>query len=138
MFKRKYRTENSRRYKRLKADYLVKHHIPGFPELARVSNIKDISAGGLRFWTDQSFPEGALINLNILIPALNRQILALGRIRRVRRSPSGNVDYVAVSFIELSRDDRKALNDFIEHLATTKEAPFLIDQHPIVKRVVEV
>jgi c-di-GMP-binding flagellar brake protein YcgR len=135
--KKKYSAANSRRFKRLKADYLVKYKIPGFPGDPYVSNIKDISAGGLRFWSDKGLPEKSLVQISVLLPPMDREIKALGRLVRVRPARRGFFDYVAVSFIELSQDDQNAINDFIEHISVTEAAHDLIDQFDVVKRKVQ-
>lgn len=136
MFRAKYNAMNSRRHKRLKADYLVKYQMPGSEEGPFVSNIKDISAGGVKFWTERALPEGALIQINVLLPPLDKELRALGRIVRVRSVKDAPMDYVAVNFIELDLDAQTALNDFIEYTATLAIAKDLIDFHPFVKRVV--
>ena len=133
MFEQKYRIQNTRRYKRLKSDYLVKYQEPGATEVF-VSNLKDISAGGLKFWTDQIFAEKTLLRLSVWIPPLDRKLETLGRILRVRKTKDAPIYYVSVQFIEISVDDQKILNEFIEHLATVPEAHFLIHDAPVVKR----
>lgn len=136
MFKPKFNTVNSRRYKRLKADYLLKFKLPGFEGEPVVSNIKDISAGGVKFWTDRVLPEGALIQVSVLLPPLDQELKALGKIVRVRPSKNAHIEYVAVNFLELNLDAQQALNDFIEYIASTVVADDLIDMHQFVKRSV--
>ncbi len=137
MFEKKYRTFNSRQYKRLHADYLVKYQLAGFDAEPYVSNIKDISAGGMRFWTDKIFPEGAFLNISVLFPPSENEIRVLGKILRVRQVRHGNFNYVAISFLEMSREDQQTLNDFIERLSLDPESAMLIDQHDIVERKIE-
>ncbi len=136
MFKATYNAVNSRRYKRLKADYLIKFQLPGRDGEPMVSNIKDISAGGVKFWTDQVLPEDGLIQLSVLLPPLDRELKALGRIVRVRPAKDLPLEYVAVNFLELNLDAQAALNDFIEYTATLPVAKDLIDLHQFVRRTV--
>ena len=114
MFFDRYKVKNMRRYNRFPVDYLVKYGLadsPGIEPL--VSNLKDISAGGLKFWSEHFLPEGSLLRVSVCTPPLNRVIEALARVVRVRRSPQ-NLYYIAVSFIEIPAEDQAAINQFVE------------------------
>jgi c-di-GMP-binding flagellar brake protein YcgR len=130
----KYKTKNSRQYKRLNAVYLVKYQVRGAGDQPRLTNVKNISAGGLKFVAKEFLPQEAIIKLNILVPGLERTLEAAAQVLRVRRSREGFIYSVAVKFIEISSDDQWALNQFIEDLAKDKEARLLIDHANVVVR----
>lgn len=134
LFKTKYTAANTRRYKRLKADYLLKYQLCGLEVGPELANIKDISAGGVKFWAARPMPEGSLVQLSVLLPPLDEELKAVGRIVRVRSAKNIPGEYVAVNFLELNLDAQKALNDFIEYTATTPAARDLIDHYQLVKR----
>lgn len=107
-------THDLRRFRRAAIPYLVKFQTAGSKEEPFVSNIKDISAGGLRFWTDSVFTEKTLLKIKICLPPLERVIEILGRIVRVRKAQGAGIYHLAVSFVEMPRDDQDTLNQFIE------------------------
>ena len=135
MFKKKvYKMENSRRYKRLKADYLIKYQMAGTTQEPFIANIKDISATGIRFWSDHYLQEGTLLKFSVWVPAIDRTLEGLARISRVRQAQGGLVYYMAARFLEIAAEDQTALNDFIEKLAADPETKEFIENEPIVKR----
>jgi c-di-GMP-binding flagellar brake protein YcgR len=132
--KNTYQIANARRYKRLKADYLVKYKVYDYPGAPSVSNIKDISAGGLRFWSRENLPLGALLQMSVLLPPVDREIKTIAKVVRVRPAQHGFFNYAAVSFIELSGRDQEAIDDFVEYIAKTEAARDLIDHFEVILR----
>ncbi len=111
-----YKVFNSRQHKRLRVNYLLKYTILKTGEGPFVSNVKDLSAGGVRFWTDQPLAEGSFLQLNILIPPMGRVLETLARVQRVRFVSKTGVYYIGTGFAELRSEDRNALDQFIEEL----------------------
>lgn len=132
-FFKKFKAQNSRRHKRFHADFLVKYQIGDKGE-ARITNARDISAGGLRFLTDEPVPESTLINVSVYLPPLERTVEALAQVLRTRKVKKGFFYYVAVQFLDLNQLDREAINEFAESLSHDEEASFLIDHANIVVR----
>ena len=132
-FRRKFKLRNQRRYKRMRADFLVKYQLQGKGE-THITNIQDISAGGVRFWLDNTIPESVVLNVNIYIPPLERSVEALAQVLRVRRTKEGFLYSAAVSFLEIKKEDRDAINEFAESLSKDQGASFLIDHADIVVR----
>lgn len=131
----KYKTQNTRRFKRLQAHSLVKFQSAeefGTKE-PYFSNVKDISAGGMRFWSEHYFPENALLRISVWLPALEKPFDALARVVRVRPAAS-DVFYLSVRFIETNREMQTALNDFIEALAANRATRRYIDDFAFVTR----
>lgn len=131
--KKKVRIRDQRRYKRMRADFLVKYQLQGEEE-TRVTNIRDISAGGFRFWLDREIPQSSVLNANIYIPPLERFVEALAQTLRVRRTREGLPYYAAVSFLDIKKEDREAIDEFAECLSKDKTASSLIDHADMVVR----
>ena len=127
------RMRNARRYKRFRSDFLVKYVIDRKGE-AHVTNARDIGAGGLRFWTDREIPESSILSVSIYIPPLGRTVDAVAQVCRVRKAKGGMMLSVAVSFLDLKKEDREAINEFAESLSRDKGAEFLIDHADVVVR----
>ena len=129
----KEKAKNTRQYKRLHVAYLVKYQINGKGE-PRITNAKDISAGGLRFWTTENIPQNSLLKVSIYLPPLERSVEGLAKVLRIRKSKEGLVYYVAVSFLELKQEDREALAQFAETLSKDKDAQLFMDHADLVIR----
>ncbi len=136
MFSKKtYKAQNSRRFKRFRADYLVKFQVSGTEGEPYVSNLKDLSAGGAKFWTEQFLVEGTLVKLNFLVPPLDREVQALARVVRVRQAAEQSIYYAAVRFLEMPEDAKNAINEFVENLSQIPDAKrFVSAAAPVVKR----
>jgi c-di-GMP-binding flagellar brake protein YcgR len=135
MFSRKqYKAQNSRRFKRMRADYLLKYQVAGVEGEPHVSNIKDLGAGGTKFWTDQFMAEGTLVKVSFLVPPLELNVEALGRVVRVRQARESGVFYIAVRFIEIPDSSKAAINEFIEYIASQPDARGVVEDAPVVKR----
>lgn len=124
---------NARRHKRVRADFLVKYEvIKG--GAGQITNARDISAGGLRFWTQEKLSESSVLTVSIYLPPLNRVVSGVVRVLRVRRLKKTFLYSVAVSFLDLKQEDREAIDEFAESLSHDKRAQFLIDHAEIVVR----
>lgn len=134
MFEKQSKTSNVRQHKRLLADYLIKYRLAGSESQEfLVSNIKDISATGLRFWTEEPLLEGSLLMVEVLPPPLGRVIRALARVVRARLAEKSLVYYNAVRFVEISEEDQNALNYFIERIASEPGARALVPDDSAIR-----
>jgi len=136
-FKKKYKSANTRQFKRLRVDYLVKCEVVGSIEEPILSNLKDISSGGLRFWTGKPLEEGNLVRITCFLPPLDRQIESLARVVRVRRAIHAPIYYVGISFIELTKEDQADINRFIEDVADNRRTRSYVDHKDVVERYEE-
>ncbi len=125
---------NARKHKRLKAAFLVRYETGRLGESPRITNVRDLSAGGLRFFAKDLLEESAVIKLQILVPPLERALPAQARILRVRRANKNFVYSVAVQFVDMSAHDREDLERFIEGLDANPDTRICIDQAQIVLR----
>lgn len=133
LFPKRIRLRNSRRYKRFRAHFLVKYQLSTKGE-TRITNAKDVSAGGLCFWSTERILESSLLRVSIYLPPLERTVDALVQVLRVRKVKKVLLYSVAVNFLDLDRKDREAINEFAESLSKDKGAKFLIDHAEIVVR----
>ncbi len=134
--KKQISAQNSRRFKRLRADYLIKFQVPGTTGEPFVSNIKDLSGGGVKFWTEQYITEGTLLKVSFLVPALDMKVDTLARVVRTRTAFGAPVFYVAVRFIEIPETAKNAIDEFVEYLSELPQAKKSVFSSPMVKRKV--
>ncbi|MDD5217324.1 MAG: PilZ domain-containing protein [Candidatus Omnitrophica bacterium] len=124
---KKARTDHARQYKRLYTDYLVRYETDASGEPPHITNIKNLSAGGLKFLTKEPLQENATIKVVLLIPSLERPFRAQGRIVRVRCLKKRMIYSVAITFTDISPTDRDVINRYIEELAEDPMAKLFID-----------
>ncbi len=136
MAKNQYIINNTRRYKRLFADYLIKYrpaNTGGDPKFM-VANLKDISAGGAKFWNDIPLAEGTLFWVEVLAMPINRVVRGLARVVRVHRAKNRLVYYNALQFMEIPVEDQNALNSFIDRMAEESGGKALVPEPAMFRR----
>ena len=122
---------DKRKNKRLRAAFLVKYETGRSGEPPRITNIRDISAGGIRFMTRDILPESSVIKVKVMAPPDGRVFEADARILRVRRANRNFIYSVAVHFENISVSDRESLDRFIEDAASHADTRICIDQAQI-------
>lgn len=132
-FTKRQRIANRRRFRRFRADFLVKYQVDP-KEGAKITNARDVGAGGLKFWSEEKLPESSLLHVSIYIPPLHRVVEGSVRVLRVKRVKKTLLYSIAVSFLELKQEDRDEINRFAESLSKEKGAQFLIDHADVVIR----
>ncbi len=133
LFRRKKKLQDTRRFKRFRLAYLIKYQINGKGE-PRITNARDISAGGLRFLTREQIPESSLLKVSVYMPPLERSVEGTAQVLRMRKSRKGFTYYAAISFLDLPEEDRNAINEFAESLSHDQDGRLLIDHANIVIR----
>lgn len=124
-----YQFENTRRFKRVQAHSLVKYQAADRweSEDPYIANVKDVSAGGVRFWSPVYLPEGTLLRVSVWMPFLEKPLEALARVVRVRTARTPDSFYLSVRFIEIDQTSQQQINSFIEKLAANSETRKFID-----------
>ena len=109
--------ENHRQHDRLKGLFLVKYHSEEAGQEPKITNVRDISAGGLRFVTKELLNSGTAIKVSLLIPALNKSFDAKATILRVQKQKKGLYYSTALRFDDLSSTEEEVINSYIKQLA---------------------
>ncbi len=125
---------DKRRYKRLKTAYLVQYETGRAGEASRITNVRDISAGGMRFLTRDILSESSVMKIKVMAPPEGRTFDAQARILRVRRANRHFVYSVAVNFVNISAKDSAALEGFIDDVARHEDTRICIDEAQVVLR----
>ena len=99
---------------------LVKHATEPDTLVFSVSNIRNISRGGLAFFTEEKL-EGALLELHFLPPNRKEPVKARGKVVRSSRAKKNKKAFkVGLQFLDVSEDARLAIEEL--------EASFLASQ----------
>lgn len=122
----------ARLHQRLDVNYLLKYEAGASAKEPAITNIKNISAGGMKFLSREVIPETATINVNVLIPPLERSFQAQATVLRVRRLKKRLIYSVAVRFTDISQKDQKTLDEYVKALSDSGNIEFLIDHANVV------
>lgn len=131
-----YKMMNERRFPRLKATYLMHYwqmH-EAEPDTLRTVNTKDISAGGLRFVSDEKIKKGTVLRIQLLIPPLLARVQAFAQVTGVRRQWPAAVYHISLAFIEITDAEFELLSRFIGERLSSRESDFLFDRRRIAVR----
>jgi c-di-GMP-binding flagellar brake protein YcgR len=98
-------------------------------QMPQLTNVKDISAGGLRFLTKVPIDEGATVRLAILIPSFEKPIESEARVVRVECVQKGREELysISVKFDKIESAECKALDEFIHELTKENKKSFFVD-----------
>jgi c-di-GMP-binding flagellar brake protein YcgR len=132
-FIKKTKAEDSRRFKRLRATFLLRYQVKG-QETFRTASLLNISAGGIRFASPTEITPSSSLNLAIQIPSLSKVLEAQARVTRVEKGKKSRIYEVAASFTGLRSEDEKALNQLIEALYENSKTRRFVDHHGVVYR----
>ena len=118
-FKR-YSYENTRRYKRLPTAWPVKYApMPLSKNLIRMT-MKDISAGGVAFLSDREAPIGSTVNMEILVPPIQKTICAVGEVLRCTALKNAGFE-LGVRFDQIDPGEQKLLEKAIDAFYSGKD-----------------
>ena len=101
---------NKRRFPRLDLDLPVRYKIRGYSDFGS-SVTKDISIGGLRFITDRYIKP--LTDIMLEIDILSRTISSIAKVKWSQSLPHSNRYQIGLEFIELARENKDYLSDFV-------------------------
>ncbi|MCM8796250.1 MAG: Flp pilus assembly complex ATPase component TadA, partial [Candidatus Omnitrophica bacterium] len=79
---------------------------------------KDISAGGLAFYTNEPLPIGSILELNLELPDGKENIECLARVVRIDEIEEEKKYNIAVCFLDITGAERTRLNKYVERELT--------------------
>lgn len=121
-------SKDTRKHRRVKSFFLLKYQTGAATGKEQLTNLHDISEGGLRFQTNQRLPENSIINLAVLIPSFEKPIEVEAKVVWVGQSKKKDNAYsVAVQFVKVSGDTQGKLNEFFKGMVKENKNPMFID-----------
>ncbi|MDD5449286.1 MAG: PilZ domain-containing protein [Candidatus Omnitrophica bacterium] len=87
-------------------------------EAKRKSFTSDISIGGVRFIADEFLALTARMVIDINLPVPERSVSAVSKIAWIRKLPDDDKYEIGNQFLEMSRDDKERLSNYLNRLAT--------------------
>lgn len=105
-------TQERRQNARFRILSLLKHATEPDVVTLQVTNIQNVSSGGLAFFADQEIKEGVVLQLHFLPPNREKPVAAKGKVVRCPQvTPKEKVFEVGVQFLDVSEDGKLAIRE---------------------------
>ena len=105
--------KNKRKFPRLNVHHLIKYKMLEAEET--VTFARNLSAGGLRFYSKEELPRESTIELSINFPDTEEPLKILARIVWVRKLTAPGGFEVGAQFLNLDEDTCKLINEKIRN-----------------------
>ncbi len=113
-------TKDRRKFQRIKAPHLFKYKILKRKEiLSPTSFIRDVSAGGARFFSEEYIPPESILELKIKFPMFNEPLPLLSKVVRVKTLSNGFE--IGIEFIDLNENIRETIDQKIQEVYRIKK-----------------
>lgn len=109
--------KDKRQHRRIRVLFLLRYVPEGSKREPGMANIKDISPGGLLFWTDRIVHKGEDLKVEILVPTRAKTIEAVAQVVRMhhfRAVRRGAIYHVAAKFKKISEEDKTYLQSIAD------------------------
>ena len=126
-FKKMLPGRNRRRFKRVRVPFLLRYFIQE-TGLGSITNLHDLSVGGVLFTAEQPFLKGSEVKLEIVLPTSEQPVVASATVIRVTKVPNVQLYRIATKFNSLKPADRRAIRVLIERMARDSHAKGFVDR----------
>jgi c-di-GMP-binding flagellar brake protein YcgR len=111
--------EDKRRYKRVDAGFAVQYRdLKKIADLQKGSLLRNISEGGVCFNSREFMSLACRLVLNITLPNTIKPIKAISKVAWIRRLPNGDQYELGNQFLEIAKEDRAQITDFVNNTST--------------------
>ncbi|MDO8525349.1 MAG: PilZ domain-containing protein [Candidatus Omnitrophota bacterium] len=112
--------EEQRRYKRVNTNLALEYKdLRKASEIPKGSLLRNISEGGICFNSKDFMSLACRLVLNINLPNDARPIKAISKVAWIRRLPFGEQYELGSQFLEISKEDRTHITDFVKNAFDT-------------------
>jgi len=80
---------------------------------------KDISEGGVSFKTNEFISLACRLVVEVTLPTVQRPIKAISKVAWIRKLSSGEQYELGNQFLEISKEDRSLITDYVSRLKET-------------------
>jgi c-di-GMP-binding flagellar brake protein YcgR len=113
------RTDNvieKRRFRRIDSNLPLRYKNIKTATVPMGSLTKDISEGGISFKTNEFISLACRLVVEITLPTVQRPIKAISKVAWIRKLSSGEQYELGNQFLEISKDDRSLITDYVSRL----------------------
>lgn len=108
-----------RRFQRIDSNLPLRYKNIKTATVPMGSLTKDISEGGIRFHTNEFISLACRLVVEITLPTAQRPIKAISKVAWIRKMSSGEQYELGNQFLEISKDDRSLITDYVNRLNST-------------------
>jgi len=113
--------EEKRRYRRAESNLPVQYkNLRKAADVPVGSLTKNICEGGVAFKTNEFISLACRLVLEISLPTVAKPIKAISKIAWIRKLPASDQYELGNQFLEMSKEDRAHIMDFINKILDTK------------------
>lgn len=107
--------DEKRKFPRIESRFPLKYKdLKKMGEEYRGTVSKNIGEGGVRFRTDRFISLACRLVVELNLPELSKPLRAISKIAWIKKLPAGDDYEVGNQFLEISREDKNAIQDFVE------------------------
>lgn len=112
--------QEKRRFKRVGASLSVEYRdLKKSAEVPKGSLSRNISEGGICFNSKEFMSLACRLVVNIALPNANKPIKAISKVAWIRRIPSTNLYELGNQFLEIAKEDKAHIADFVNRTTGT-------------------
>ena len=108
-----------RRFQRIDSNLPLRYKNIKTATVPMGSLTKDISEGGIRFKTNEFISLACRLVVEITLPTVQRPIKAISKEAWIRKLSSGEQYELGNQFLEISKEDRSLITDYVNRLNGT-------------------
>jgi c-di-GMP-binding flagellar brake protein YcgR len=111
-----YKNQKRRKYKRIEKPYMTRFQVKQYKGLEISSAewdmvaLKDLSAGGVFFYSSKNLGIDSLLDLKIDVSADSPPIKCVGIVLRVKKQQDTSIFGIAAAFMEIGAQDKEMIN----------------------------
>ncbi len=109
--------EERRKHKRLKRKFIVSFRPYGKNTAFDVSQMKDISVGGVRFMTSKPYAEGTTLILQFKTPISAFKFEVTGNVIESKKVVENLIYDTHVSFMDVDKDSAKVIKETVDYFS---------------------
>lgn len=118
IFRKSVISENTRRYRRLRAYCLIKYSCPTDPTLKKhLVTPRDFSAGGVLFISDRPVDKNKVLEVDIYLPPLKDFFMAMAKVVRVVKIKETEQYWIGLRFTAMDPKEKEVIDSYIQRLA---------------------
>lgn len=108
-----------RRFQRIDSNLPVRYRNLKMATVPTGSLSKDICEGGVRFKTDEFISLACRLVVEITLPTVPRPVKAIAKVAWIRKLSSGDQYELGNQFLEISKEDRAVIADYVSRLSSS-------------------
>ena len=112
-------TEEKRRYPRVESNLPLQYkNLKKLSGVSMGSLASNISAGGIRFKTNEFISLACRLVVEINLPTIPKPIKAISKVAWIRKLPVGEQYELGNQFLEIAKEDKDHITNFTNKLST--------------------